>query len=274
LDLLANFTKGIYPPSTWRGLLTLDENLIADSPWNDGARDRGRVTLSAELSSHPGLVVYRQIGGSAEALLDLPQVFKTIRLPEYPDEGFYRLEIPGEWQREFLIDSAWCAPIVIERIKPVLDTSDWFQWKERDLLISPLITSELLALTSGPHPITKREAAGYPIVTFEDAQEFVTEVGGRLPMGEELQFMFEAAGKLESEQVLEGEFVTDIINIWPIEYSARLGYELHSKRGQEPAMNWLSSFPRNAKDCSPPRTSANRPGCYGFRVVYLATPQK
>lgn len=269
LEELADFDKGVFPPSTWRGLLTLDEDLIPSASWNEVARSRGRVTLSPELLAHPDLVAFRQIGATGQKALNTPQVFRSIQLPEYPEEGYYRLEIPGVWQREFYIESAWGAPLEIAWIKPTLDSSAWIHWTERGFRVSPLITLGPYTEVTDISASAIRTADNYPATAHTQAQEYAAKTGGRLPMCEELFTLFEGDWGLTPHSQLEGEHVADIISLWPIEFGATFSYAAFDGKRFQSRLDCLGSFPRDAVDTSPHDDHPNRPGGYAFRIVYV-----
>ncbi len=255
-----------FPASEWRMVFQLDEDLCPGAEWNKPFQDRGRLLLSEELSDHQELRLLEQ-GVRGTGLLSGYRDFHPIELSTPLSKGYYRLAIPGEWEREFIIESDWPLPTRIERTPRRIPRERLHEDPALpELCFSEIITfaqyDEFCSATGYSFSRDSGSSADEPFWgTWSQAQAYAVWVGGRLPLAEELGDLF-ASGFPRPDDRLSGELVSDITED-EIGLGASLFYKKWREKGDSPARSWWVGLARTERVDYGDAVRA-----IGFRVVY------
>jgi hypothetical protein len=254
----------LYPPDTWKPILRIDELLLPEAEWNLELRNRGRVLVSTELGDRDDLVFLRQAprGEGFEAgFID----FKETRFEEFPSLGYYRVRVPGVWERDYFVRSTWQPPIRLELTPRRLATDGWLELPDLGVVASPLITNTQYlefcrrtgrearprGVADGPEPYSG---------TWNEMQAFADWAGARLPSGGELATLVTRFGTQEA-RALTGEFISDVFDATNPSDVAAGRYALILEAPEAPPRSWCT----NASRGHPFSVDGEY---FGFRVLY------
>jgi len=267
---------------SFANLFYLDQSLLSDAPWNEEFRGRGQVVLPDELRNDPAIRMLIQDLLAPTGLESGYRVFREIPWIDYPRPGYYRLEIPGVWQREFVVLATFEPARRIER-------HDW-RFPADELQRVPGLPGRLFS-----RPVTIAQAAAYAATIGMELPEadvrsgdfpvrrdwsfangFAAWAGGRLPEGEEIWVLRddETMGK---DLRIAGEWVSDIFSPAVLNYSGAVEYgKLDDAKAdpgaddKRPTIFWLSYVEDRGTGFDIEEGTYG--GGVGFRIV-LPTPE-
>ena len=257
---------------SWKIVFQLDQYLCPQAAWNSEFWKRGKVLLSPELEGRADLRLSKQtlLG---EKLLRGYRDFREVAYQKDLPAGYYRLELPGSWEREFVVpNTMWFPPIEIEReARPDLGGELRSSPVLPGLVFSQRITTgQYEAFLETSHP-GREEATESPedlpfSGTWNQAQEFAVWAGGRLPTAKELGALIEA-GEVGLETTVIGEHVSDLdLSLDPASCAAFRWDQWEPPSDQTAPMSWLKHDYRDT-----PLAHRLEDGSFvgvGFRVIF------
>lgn len=260
-----------FDSGAWGGLFVHDEELAPHSEWNADLRDRGKLKLSEGLAARDDLILYRS---KAKGPMEQTQwsVLEQIPMPEYLSLGHYRLEIPGEWQRDFVVSSQWPEPVSVERRERLIPDDQLL--RHEDLpgrLFSEIITNaefaEFCAVFGYEISDTSetRIPDGPAGTTWTRAHEYAIWAGGRLPDDEEMITIHSDWVRMIIDDCY-GEWLATVYDTITLNDCCALVYEQMSNSRELPPIAQVLGTGRNS---SKSRSHGSTSSVVGFRVVYV-----
>lgn len=272
INALSDVQSKVLPPDIWRSLLHIDARLLPDAKWNRSLREGGALVLEGELAQRRDeLILYRQgPSGFGPLLSDL--IFEEVPFAPFPPIGFYRAELPGEWQSEFVLESPWSEMVRLKMPAHCLETSDWYAGEVGGMLVSKLIRWEQFQAYCDALGL-KFQEPGAPrapaLASCTEAMGFAAWAGGRIPTAKELAAL-SANNVIPAEDRLQAEHVSDVFPLNPLKVGSFFDHEKWRENRDSMPHKWLRYGVRSVQAHMVPDIGFDDESLEcGFRILYF-----